>query len=75
MPRPDRIGTFARHGDHYRAPVTLSEPDARAVVALAETEGAPVGTVLRRLVRKGLGRRAASTSADTDPVTDGGSRG
>lgn len=61
MSAPLKIGGFTRHGNLYRSPggVSLSEADARAVVALAEAEGAAEVTVLRRLVRKGLGRKGA----------------
>lgn len=56
---PDKIGGFTRHGNLYRSPggVSLCEDDARKVVEMAEAEGAAEVTVLRRLIREGLGRR------------------
>lgn len=59
---PEKIGPFTRYGKMYRSPggVSLTEADARRVVEMSEAEALPVGTVLRRLVRKGLGRKVGS---------------
>lgn len=57
MSEPRKIPGFTYRGDFYRSGVALSEKDAAAVADLAAREDAPVGTVLRRLVRKGLGRK------------------
>lgn len=69
MDEPAPIPGFTFRGGKYRSGVALDAQDARAIARMAESEGAPVGAVLRRLVRSALGRKMAAGAVA------GGSRG
>lgn len=58
---PRKIPGFTFRGGFYRSGVALPERDAQAVAELSAADELPVGTVLRRLVRKGLGRKGGTS--------------